>query len=66
MCIRDSRYTALLPTVITTSAEPKQIEPWLRTRMMDVHRCQYLAIIAPGYRGSQGQREQQARKGARR
>ena len=60
------RYTALLPTVITTSAEPKQIEPWLRTRMMDVNRCQYLAIIAPGYRGSQGQREQQARKGTRR
>ncbi len=60
------RYTALLPTVITTSAEPKQIEPWLRTRMMDVHRCQYLAIIAPGYRGSQGQREQSARKTPRR
>jgi DNA replication protein DnaC len=60
------RYTALLPTVITTSADPKQIEPWLRTRMMDVNRCQYLAIIAPGYRGSQGQQEQRARKGARR
>jgi DNA replication protein DnaC len=60
------RYTALLPTVITTSAEPKQIEPWLRTRMMDVNRCQYLGIIAPGYRGSQGQREQQPRKSVRR
>lgn len=61
------RYTALLPTIITTSADPKQIEPWLRTRMMDVNRCQYLAIIAPGYRGSQGQREQQPpRKSVRR
>lgn len=60
------RYTALLPTVITTSADPKQIEPWLRTRMMDVNRCQYLAIIAPGYRGSQGQQEQRARKNVRR
>ena len=35
------RYNALLPTVITTSSEPKQIDPWLRTRMMDVNRCQY-------------------------
>ncbi|MFZ1769857.1 MAG: ATP-binding protein, partial [Caldilinea sp.] len=60
------RYTALLPTIITTSAEPKQIEPWLRTRMMDVDRCQYFGIIAPGYRGSQGQQEQRARKSARR
>jgi DNA replication protein DnaC len=60
------RYTALLPTIITTSAEPKQIEPWLRTRMMDVNRCQYLAITAPGYRGSQGQREQPPRKRVRR
>jgi len=48
------RYTALLPTVITTSADPKQIEPWLRTRMMDVNRCQYLAITAPGYRSNRG------------
>lgn len=60
------RYTALLPTVITTSADPKQIDPWLRTRMMDVHRCQYLAIIAPGYRGAPPQQEARARKTTRR
>ncbi|HHW86985.1 MAG TPA: ATP-binding protein [Chloroflexi bacterium] len=60
------RYTALLPTVITTSADPKQIEPWLRTRMMDVNRCQYLAITAPGYRGSQGQQAQRTKKTVRR
>ncbi len=46
------RYNALLPTVITTSAEPKKMEPWLRTRLFDVSRCQFRAIIAPEYRGN--------------
>ncbi len=49
------RYNALLPTVITTSADPKQIEPWLRTRMLDVSRCRWLGITVPGYRGSRSQ-----------
>jgi DNA replication protein DnaC len=59
------RYDALLPTVITTSTDPKQIEPWLRTRMQDITHCQYVAIIAPGYRGSRSQQEAQAAKGSR-
>jgi len=46
------RYNANLPTVITTSAEVKKIEPWLRSRMFDVRRCQFCGIIAPGYRVS--------------
>lgn len=46
------RYNALLATVITTSAEPKKMEPWLRTRLFDVSRCQFRAIIAPEYRGN--------------
>jgi len=50
------RYNALLPTVITTSAKPGNIEPWLRTRMFDIDRCQFWGIIAPGYRGSRSQR----------
>ena len=49
------RYNALLPTVITTSADPKQIEPWLRTRMLDVSRCRWLGITVGGYRGSRSQ-----------
>lgn len=49
------RYNALLPTVITSSADPKQIEPWLRTRMLDVSRCRWVGITAPGYRGSRAQ-----------
>ncbi len=48
------RYSALLPTVITTSAEPKKMEPWLRTRLFDTSRCQFRAIIAPEYRGNRG------------
>lgn len=45
------RYSALLPTVITTSAEPKKMEPWLRTRLFDTSRCQFRAIIGAEYRG---------------
>lgn len=45
------RYSAMLPTVITTSAEPKKMEPWLRTRLFDTSRCQFRAIIAPEFRG---------------
>ena len=48
------RYSALLPTVITTSPTPDEIEPWLRTRMFDVSRCQFCGILAPGYRKSRG------------
>jgi DNA replication protein DnaC len=58
------RYNALLPTVITTSADPKQIEPWLRTRMLDVSRCRWLGITAPGYRGGRSLQGPGARRGA--
>jgi DNA replication protein DnaC len=46
------RYNALLPTVVTTSATPDEIEPWLRTRMFDIDRCQFCAIKAPAFRRS--------------
>lgn len=59
------RYSASLPTVITTSSTPDKIDPWLRNRMSDLSRCQFWALIAPGYRGSSSQRQQQqAKKGA--
>jgi DNA replication protein DnaC len=44
------RYSALLPTVITTSSVPDEIEPWLRIRMFDTARCQFCGILAPAYR----------------
>jgi hypothetical protein len=40
----------MLPTVITTSSTPNEIEPWLRTRMFDTSRCQFCGIDAPAYR----------------
>jgi DNA replication protein DnaC len=46
------RYSALLATVITTSSEPQRMEPWLRTRLFDVSRCQFWEIMAPEYRGN--------------
>jgi DNA replication protein DnaC len=49
------RYSASLPTVITTSHEPAAIEPWLRTRMFDVDRCQVWALKVPSYRGGADQ-----------
>lgn len=60
------RYDAALPTVITTSQEQKKIEPWLRTRMLDVARCMFCGISASGYRGSPSQQHaQRAQRGRR-
>ena len=56
------RYNARLATVITTSATPDEIEPRIRTRMMDVTRCQFCVIRAPGYRGSRSQQEATGRR----
>jgi len=63
------RYSALLATVITTSAEPQRMEPWLRTRLFDVSRCQFWEILAPEYRGnrpSQPTRSPATKKGTAR
>ncbi len=56
------RYSANLPTVITTSAEPNEIEPWLRTRMFDVDRCQVWALKVSSYRGSVDQQTRQQKR----
>jgi DNA replication protein DnaC len=56
------RYNALLPTVITTSATPDELDPRLRTRMFDVNRCRFCVIQAPGYRGSRSQQDAANRK----
>ena len=44
------RYNARLPTVITTPDRPDDIEPRLRTRMLDELRCTFFGITAPSYR----------------
>ncbi len=46
------RYAARLPTVITTSDPIDQIEPRLRTRMLDTTRCMVFVIAAPSYRNA--------------
>jgi DNA replication protein DnaC len=45
------RYNAGLPTVITTSQEIDDLDPRLRSRMLDRSRCQIWLITAPSYRG---------------
>jgi len=55
------RYIARLPTVITTSREIDDVDPRLRTRMLDLARCTIFGILAPSYRGSPQRREE--RKG---
>jgi len=56
------RYNALLPTVITTTSAINDIEPRLRTRMLDVNRCRFGVIQAPNYRGSRSQQEAARRR----
>lgn len=46
------RYIAQLPTVITTSQELDDIDPWLRARFLDSARCRYCAITCGPYRGA--------------
>ncbi|MFC2015865.1 ATP-binding protein [Chloroflexota bacterium] len=59
------RYNARLPTVITTAQEIGEVEPRLRTRMLDVTRCTVFGIICPSYRGAiryQSGRKTESRK----
>jgi DNA replication protein DnaC len=59
------RYVARLPTIITMTQKPEEVDPRLRTRMTDVGRCRFWAILAPSYRGSP-QRRQERKTYARR
>ncbi len=45
------RYAGRLPTVITTSHNMEELDPRLRTRMLDNRRCTICAILAPSYYG---------------
>lgn len=45
------RYAARFPTVFTTSQTVDEIEPRLRSRMIDLRRCTIIADFAPSYRG---------------
>ena len=55
------RHISRLPTIITTTKSMEDIDPRLRTRMLDKDRCTYLLIKAPSYRGSAPARESRKR-----
>ena len=45
------RYNAGLPTVITTADTLSEIDPRIRSRILDRRICRIYAITAPPYRG---------------
>jgi len=55
------RYNAELPTVITTSDSMDEIDPRLRSRLLDTRLCTVYAITVPPYRG-QPRRARKRRK----
>ncbi|MDF1519216.1 MAG: ATP-binding protein [Brevefilum sp.] len=46
------RYNAELPTVITTSSTPEELDPRLYSRMQDQRICTNIVIPVPAYRGN--------------
>jgi DNA replication protein DnaC len=54
--IINHRYVAKLPTVITTSVSPDDLDPRIRTRILDETRCLVVPLIAPSYRGGHDNR----------
>ena len=57
------RYNSRMPTVITTSNSLDEMDPRLRSRMLDKRLCTVAAITAPSYRGTS---VQDRRAGAKR
>jgi DNA replication protein DnaC len=47
--IFNHRYTAQLPTVITTASRLDEIDPRIRSRMLDSRLCVFFGILAPAY-----------------
>lgn len=45
------RYSAELPTVITTSSKSEELDPRLNSRMQDRRLCQMLVLPVPAYQG---------------
>ncbi|GAP08433.1 MAG TPA: DNA replication protein DnaC [Anaerolinea thermolimosa] len=47
--IFNHRYTAELPTVITTASRLDELDPRIRSRMLDTRLCTFFGILAPAY-----------------
>jgi DNA replication protein DnaC len=45
------RYNAELPTVITSASSIEELDPRIRTRLLDTRLCSICAITAPAYSG---------------
>ncbi len=56
------RYNAELPTVITTSETVDNIDPRLRSRMLDARVCRVLGITVPFYQGGGRAEEKHIRR----
>jgi len=52
--ILNHRYVANLPTVITTADKLDDVDPRIRSRMLDTRRCSIYGIMTPAYRGTSG------------
>jgi DNA replication protein DnaC len=52
------RYNSRLPTVITTNRPLEEIDPRLRSRMVDVDLSKVFTILAPDFRASGAEKEQ--------
>ena len=50
------RYNAELPTVITTSDSLDEMDPRIRSRLLDGKLCSIYAITVPAYHGGRGKR----------
>ena len=60
--IFNHRYTAELPTVITTASRLDEIDPRIRSRMLDTRLCTFFGILAPAYAAVGEVRRSRARK----
>jgi DNA replication protein DnaC len=59
----DYRYNAELPTVITIAADAlDDVDPRLRSRLLDARLCRILGITAPAYHGKPATRKAHATK----
>jgi DNA replication protein DnaC len=56
------RYNTAMPTVITSSDKLEDIDPRIRSRMLDRRICNIFSLDVPAYRPSTGPAEKPARK----
>lgn len=52
--IVDHRYLTHAPTVFTTTQPLEELDPLIRSRLLDARYCKVFAILAPDYRGGRG------------